>query len=212
MAEAKKTDPELWKRVKDEITRSGKGGAPGQWSARKAQMAVQEYKRRGGDYADDGPDQDETDLNRWTEEAWGTKSGARSGESGERYLPKRVRLVLTDDEYERSTERKRDGETQFVDQPGDVAEKAARIRRDGPTREMLLDRARDLGINGRSDMTKDELLRAIDAATDENGRKTGSGTALREKTRDELYEMARAREVEGRGAMTKDDLVRALQR
>jgi hypothetical protein len=26
----------------------GKGGRPGQWSARKAQMAVEEYKREGG--------------------------------------------------------------------------------------------------------------------------------------------------------------------
>ena len=212
MADAKKTDPDLWEKVKDEITRSDKGGEPGQWSARKAQMAVQEYKKRGGGYADDGPDQGETDLNRWTEEEWGTKSGAQSGESGERYLPKQVRLVLTDDEYERSTEKKQDGTTQFVDQPDDVKEKAAKIRRDGATREMLMDRARDLDIEGRSDMTKDELLRAIDGATDENGRKTDSGAALREKSREDLYEMAREREVQGRSGMTKDELVKALRR
>jgi MoxR-like ATPase len=212
MAKAKKTDPGLWEEIKDEITRSGKGGEPGQWSARKAQMAVQEYKKRGGGYADDGPDQGETDLNRWTEEEWGTKSGGQSGESGERYLPKQVRLVLTDDEYERSTERKRGGEAQFVDQPDDVADKAAKIRRDGPTREMLLDRARDLDIEGRSNMTKDALLRAIDKVTDENGRRTGSGAALRSKSREALYEMAQERDVEGRSRMTKDELVKALQR
>lgn len=212
MSRAEKTDPDLWEEVKDQITRSDKGGEPGQWSARKAQMAVQEYKKRGGGYADDGPDQGETDLNRWTEEEWGTKSGAQSGESGERYLPKQVRQVLTDDEYARSTEKKQDGAAQFVDQPDDVREKAAKIRRDGPTREMLLDRARDLHIEGRSDMTKDELLRAIDKVTDENGRKTGSGAALCEKSREELYEMAKDREVEGRSDMTKDELVKALQR
>lgn len=47
-ATAEKTDPELWARVKQEITESDKGGRPGVWSARKAQMAVQEYKKRAG--------------------------------------------------------------------------------------------------------------------------------------------------------------------
>jgi len=30
--------------------REGKGGAPGQWSARKAQMLAREYKAKGGGY------------------------------------------------------------------------------------------------------------------------------------------------------------------
>lgn len=41
---AKKTDPKLWERVKHAVTESDKGGKPGQWSARKAQMATAEYK------------------------------------------------------------------------------------------------------------------------------------------------------------------------
>ncbi|MEL7560858.1 hypothetical protein [Stutzerimonas chloritidismutans] len=45
-ATAKKTDPQLWERVKQAVTDGDKGGAPGQWSARKAQYAVQEYKKR----------------------------------------------------------------------------------------------------------------------------------------------------------------------
>ncbi len=63
MSSATKTDPDLWEKVKDELMESDKGGEPGQWSARKAQLAVQEYKKRGGDYADDGPDQEDTDKN-----------------------------------------------------------------------------------------------------------------------------------------------------
>ncbi len=47
---AKKTDPKLWEKVKEEVTEGDKGGKPGQWSARKAQMAVQEYKHEGGGY------------------------------------------------------------------------------------------------------------------------------------------------------------------
>jgi len=210
MSEAKKTDPELWEKVKDEVTQSGTGGDPGQWSARTAQMAVQEYKKRGGGYADDGPDQKDTDLHDWTEEDWGTKSGGQSGETGERYLPKKVRMLLTQDEYARSTEKKRDGSGQYVDQPKDVEDKVAKIKKNGPTKDMLDERARDLDIEGRSNMTKDELLSAIDDATDENGRGKGSKASLEAKTKGELYGMAQERDVDGRSDMDKDDLVEAL--
>jgi hypothetical protein len=44
----KYTDPELRDEVKEEIHNGDKGGAPGQWSARKAQMMAAEYKKRGG--------------------------------------------------------------------------------------------------------------------------------------------------------------------
>ena len=39
----KYTDPKLRDEVKEEIHNSDKGGAPGQWSARKAQMMAAEY-------------------------------------------------------------------------------------------------------------------------------------------------------------------------
>jgi hypothetical protein len=63
---ADKSDPKLWDEVKKEVTQDDKGGKPGQWSARKAQMAVQEYKKRGGDY--DGGDKNDTSLRKWTKE------------------------------------------------------------------------------------------------------------------------------------------------
>ena len=211
MAEAKRTDPDLWDEVKEEVTKSGKGGDPGQWSARKAQMAVQEYKKRGGGYADDGPDREDTDLHDWTEEDWGTKSGGESGETGERYLPREVRMLLTEDEYARSTERKKDGDGQYVDQPDDVRDKVARIKEDGPTKAMLDERARDLGIEGRSSMSKDDLLDAIEGATDENGRGKGSAASLGAMTKSDLHDLAQEREVEGRSDMTKDELVEALK-
>jgi len=212
MSSAEKSDPELWEKVKDEITKGDKGGEPGEWSARKAQMAVQEYKKRGGGYEDDGPDKDETDLHQWTEEDWGTKSGRESGDTGERYLPKKVRMLLTEDEYARSTRKKEGADDQFVDQPDDVKEKVAHIKKNGPTKDMLMDRARDLEIEGRSSMTKDELLDAIDRATDENGRGTGSVAALENKTKDALYEMAQDQDVSGRSDMSKEDLIDALKR
>ena len=52
--------------------------------------------------------------------------------TGERYLPKKARESLTDDEYNRSTARKRAAirkGKQFSKQPEDVAKKSARHRR-----------------------------------------------------------------------------------
>ena len=214
MANAEKTDPELWEKVKQEYTDSDKGGDPGQWSARKAQLSVQAYKRRGGGYEDDGASQDETDLHQWTEEDWGTKSGGESGETGERYLPKKVRMLLTEDEYQRSTKKKKSdshqGDEQFSDQPDDVKEKVAKIKQGGPTKAMLLERAQDLGISGRSNMTKDELLEAITKATDKNGRAKNSEAGLSNLTKDELYEKAQKADIEGRSSMSKDELAEAL--
>ena len=210
MASATKSDPDLWEKVKREITEGDKGGDPGQWSARKAQMSVQEYKRRGGGYEDDGTDQEDTDLVDRGED-WGTRSGEESGESGERYLPRRVRMLLTDDEYRRSTEQKRGSEDQYVDQPDDVKEKIAAIKDGGPTKDMLDERARELDIEGRSSMTKDELLDAIEGATDENGRGKGGEAALASETKEELYDMAQDAGIEGRSSMDKDELIEALQ-
>ena len=44
------TKPALRKRIFNRIKAGGKGGAPGQWSARKAQMVAQAYKKAGGGY------------------------------------------------------------------------------------------------------------------------------------------------------------------
>jgi|TARA_B100000575_G_C22717359_1_gene431706 hypothetical protein len=46
------TKPGLRKRIFNRIKAGGKGGAPGQWSARKAQMMAQAYKKAGGGYRD----------------------------------------------------------------------------------------------------------------------------------------------------------------
>jgi hypothetical protein len=44
------TKPGLRKRIFNRIKAGGKGGAPGQWSARKAQMTAAAYKKAGGGY------------------------------------------------------------------------------------------------------------------------------------------------------------------
>jgi ABC-type transport system substrate-binding protein len=44
------TKPGMRKSLFEKIKAGGKGGNPGQWSARKAQMLAQQYKKSGGGY------------------------------------------------------------------------------------------------------------------------------------------------------------------
>jgi|TARA_R110000796_G_scaffold230149_1_gene347761 hypothetical protein len=44
------TKPSLRKNIFNRIKAGGKGGSPGQWSARKAQMVAVAYKKAGGGY------------------------------------------------------------------------------------------------------------------------------------------------------------------
>lgn len=44
------TKPGMRKRLFEQIKAGGKGGNPGQWSARKAQLLAQRYKKEGGGY------------------------------------------------------------------------------------------------------------------------------------------------------------------
>ena len=46
------TKPGMRKSIFERIKAGGKGGAPGQWSARKAQMLAMQYKKAGGGYRD----------------------------------------------------------------------------------------------------------------------------------------------------------------
>ena len=46
------TKPGMRKALFEQIKAGGKGGAPGQWSARKAQMLAMKYKKAGGGYKD----------------------------------------------------------------------------------------------------------------------------------------------------------------
>ncbi|MEH3063562.1 MAG: hypothetical protein PGN33_12725 [Methylobacterium radiotolerans] len=177
---AKKTDPKLWDKVKTQVTKSEKGGKPGQWSARKAQIATAEYKKEGGGYA--GKKSADNHLQQWTDEEWGTKSGKESGKTGERYLPKKARESLTDTEYAASTAKKRADTRkgkQFSKQPKAAAEKAAAAREDGKstkasgkgkasgkaetTKAALMRKARAQNVPGRSRMSKAQLEHAVHA-------------------------------------------------
>lgn len=87
------SNPGLRERIKKRILAGGKGGKPGQWSARKAQMVAQEYKKAGGKYKS-GPSKSQKSLKRWTKQKWTTPSGKPSVQgpkaTGEVYAPKRA--------------------------------------------------------------------------------------------------------------------------
>jgi UTP:GlnB (protein PII) uridylyltransferase len=68
----KYTKPELRERIKDRIMAGSKGGKPGQWSARKAQLVAQEYEKAGGGYQG-GKDSKQKSLEKWGKEKWQTK-------------------------------------------------------------------------------------------------------------------------------------------
>ena len=129
MSQAKKSNPGLWKRIVARIKAGSKGGKPGQWSARKAQLAVLAYKKAGGGYV--GEKESDNSLSKWTKEEWGTKSGKPSLKTGERYLPKAAIEALTPSEYASTTKAKRMGKAmgkQFVPQPKKIREKTAKFR------------------------------------------------------------------------------------
>jgi hypothetical protein len=130
---AKKADPALWRRIVSSVKSGSKGGRAGQWSARKAQLAVQRYKKAGGGYR--GKKTGKTGLSRWTKQEWGTRSGKPSVQgpkaTGERYLPKKARKKLSPQEYGATTRAKRrdtKAGKQFSSQPKRIARKTKSAR------------------------------------------------------------------------------------
>ena len=70
-------------------------------------------------------------LKAWGRQKWRTKSGKKSSETGERYLPEKAIKSLSASEYARTTAAKRKGKAsgkQFVKQPKSIAAKVRRFR------------------------------------------------------------------------------------
>ena len=70
-------------------------------------------------------------LKDWGKQDWGTKSGKKSSDTGERYLPKAAIKSLSPAEYAATTKAKRAGKAagkQFVAQPKTIAKKTAGFR------------------------------------------------------------------------------------
>jgi hypothetical protein len=71
-------------------------------------------------------------LKAWGEQKWTTKSGKKSSETGERYLPEKAIKALSPQEYAATTRAKRAGKAkgqQFVPQPKGVKNKVKPYRK-----------------------------------------------------------------------------------
>lgn len=71
-------------------------------------------------------------LKKWTDQKWTTKSGKRSSDTGERYLPEKAIKALSPQEYAATTAAKRKGKAagkQFVAQPDKIKQKVKPFRK-----------------------------------------------------------------------------------
>jgi hypothetical protein len=112
MSTATRSDPKLWELVKQKLLRSGDI-----WNARKAMLAVQEYKRRGGKYI--GKRKSDNSLTKWQKEDWNYIDGDKNS----RYLPAKVRSKLTDKEKIAEKRRKAGRKGEWIPYTPSVNEK-----------------------------------------------------------------------------------------
>jgi hypothetical protein len=125
-----RTNPSIWERIKDKVMEmQGYGTKAGQWSARKAQYAVKLYKQEGGGYK--GEKDKNNSLSKWTAQDWTTKSGMKSSDSGERYLPRKAIENLSSAEYKKTSDLKKKATEegkQFSKQPASIQAKVRLYR------------------------------------------------------------------------------------
>ena len=122
------TKPDVRERIKNRILAGSKGGRPGQWSARKAQLLAMEYRKAGGGYRGK-PRKEQRSLKKWTREKWSTSDGKPAIRKGgtRRYLPAKAWAKLTPSQRAATNRKKLLGSrkgSQFV--PNTAAAKKAR--------------------------------------------------------------------------------------
>ncbi|KAL2785817.1 hypothetical protein BJX66DRAFT_342722 [Aspergillus keveii] len=134
------TDPDLRQEVKEEVQAGDKGGKPGQWSARKAQLTASEYKARGGDYttSKDEKAPQQKNLDKWTDEEWQTKEGSGHAKQDDgtekRYLPKKAWEGMSEEEKEETEQKKVEGSKegkQFVGNTEAAKRKRGEVSKEG---------------------------------------------------------------------------------
>jgi hypothetical protein len=126
------TKPELREKIKNRIMAGDKGGRPGQWSARKAQLLAIEYRKAGGGYRGK-PSKKQNSLKKWTKERWTTADGKPAYRNGKmtRYLPAKAWSRLTPEQRKATIAKKLEGDKtgrQFVPNTERAAKVSRRIR------------------------------------------------------------------------------------
>ena len=159
---ATKTKPDLWKRIVASVKAGAKGGDAGEWSARKAQLAVLKYKQAGGGYS--GAKSESNSLKKWTKEDWKTDSGEPS-DGKKRYLPAAAWEKLTPAERRATNAAKRKGDKdgkQFVGQP-DAAKKAGRTAREKALQDLRLEQRRAAVESYKAWAVREKAVDELDA-------------------------------------------------
>lgn len=107
------TKPELRERIKDRIMAGSKGGKPGQWSARKAQLLAQQYEKAGGGYSG-AKTEKQRSLSKWSKEKWRTSDRKPADRPGgtTRYLPDKAWSKLSPAERAATNRKKQEGSRQ----------------------------------------------------------------------------------------------------
>lgn len=127
------TRPELRERIKNRIMAGSKGGRPGQWSARKAQLLAIEYRKAGGGYRGKKTSKQRS-LSKWTREKWTTMDGKPAKRKGGmwRYLPAKAWSRLTPAQRRATNKKKLAGDKagkQFVANTAKARTVGANVRK-----------------------------------------------------------------------------------
>ena len=169
----KYTDPGLRARLKDEVVGGDKGGKPGQWSARKAQLLAAEYEKAGGGYRGE-KDATQQHLAQWTDEHWQTSDGSADARTGgpeekggasRRYLPEKAWEQLSEEEKRATDAAKAEGSArgeQFVPNPDAAAEAGREARQHGD------DQQGDPPVEGYDDLTARQAVRVVAGLEDDD--------------------------------------------
>lgn len=96
-------DGRLWEKIKNKWFKGEVAGVKNSWNARKAQLAVKEYKSLGGKYVHQSPEEKSNNsLSIWTKEEW----NYIDEKNPKRYLPVKVKKLLTKKEIEKENKLK----------------------------------------------------------------------------------------------------------
>lgn len=175
----KYTDPGLRARLKDEVVAGDKGGKPGQWSARKAQLLAAEYEKAGGGYRGE-KDETQQHLSEWTDEHWQTSdrsADARTGGPEEkggasrRYLPEKAWEQLSEEEKRATDARKAEGSArgeQFVPNTHAAATAGREARQHGDEQRGDGQQHDEPPVKGYDDLTAREVVRVVAGLEDED--------------------------------------------
>ena len=209
--EEKYTKPKLRQKIKEEIKKSSKGGKKGQWSARKSQLLVQEYEKKGGGYKGEKNDEQAKSLKEWTDQEWQTKNAsgkARSKGKTKRYLPKKVWDLLSEKDRKEAEKIKEEaskkGKQKVEWTPAIIKAFKKAGFSDKEEKKKKLDfykKAKELNIQGRSKMGEKQLEKAL------YGKLTKE---YNQKNKQDIYEEARKKNISNRSSMSKKQLIEKL--